>query len=33
MKIGLTLTVILTFLFGIVNAQTIEELYKEKNFY
>ncbi len=32
MKIGLTLTVILTFLFGIVNAQTIEELYKEKNF-
>lgn len=32
MKIGLTFTVILTFLFGIVNAQTIEELYKEKNF-
>lgn len=32
MKIGLTLTVILIFLFGIVNAQTIEELYEEKNF-
>lgn len=32
MKIHLTLTIILTFLFGILNAQTVEELYDKRDF-
>ena len=32
MRIHLTLTIILTFLFGILNAQTVEELYNKRDF-
>ena len=32
MRIHLTLTIILTFLFGIINAQTVEELYNNRDF-
>jgi tetratricopeptide (TPR) repeat protein len=32
MKINLTLTIILSFLFGILNAQTVEELYNKQDF-
>ena len=32
MRIHLSLTIILTFLFGIINAQTVEELYNNRDF-
>ncbi|OBQ50219.1 hypothetical protein JJL45_11805 [Tamlana sp. s12] len=32
MKINLTLSILLTFLFGIINAQTVEELYNKRDF-